>query len=135
MRQFELNTKMHYCLFEVRIAGQDSVMYSRNFIDKDALGIVTYSCKVISVCMMMFGTSNGNNKYCGTRRQIEHITVNEMYDIHPIRYNKEDLCSRFVLQNIYSRASLNCRNHSCLIILPFSTTNNHLPTNDQNTLK
>ena len=24
MRQFELNTKMHYCLFEVRIAGQNS---------------------------------------------------------------------------------------------------------------
>ena len=33
----------------------------------------------------------GNNKYSGTRRQIEHITANETYDNRPMRYNKRDL--------------------------------------------
>ena len=41
----------------------------------------------------MFNMIDGSNKYYGTRRQIEHITVNETYDNRPMRYNKKDLYS------------------------------------------
>ena len=45
----------------------------------------------VDIRSIWFKPFNGNNKYCDTRRQIEHITLNETNDNRPMRYNKRDL--------------------------------------------